>query len=202
VSVFKLLVVLLASIAVTARQSNAEQPRGLNAFAPNAIAMNQAIQAALSSNQFAFDLFQELKVQQGNLFVSPASISTALAMTYGGAASHTREEMATVLHFVQDQPVHEGFSTLLSLLNSTGTSNGYTLNTANRLWGANDYPFDQAFLRLTRDKYRAELESVDFAMTEQARRRINQECWNQIPAWFLSTQSIFWAAGRASSTRV
>jgi serpin B len=174
VSISKWLFVLAASVAVVSGPLFAEQPRSLATFRPNTIAMNQAIQAASSSNQFAFDLFQELKNRPGNLFVSPASISTALAMTYGGAASHTRQEMATVLHFGQDQKVHEGFATLLTLLNSTGDRNGYTLNTANRLWGAKSYPFEDAFLRLTRDQYRAELESIDFTIAEQARQKINQ----------------------------
>jgi hypothetical protein len=111
----------------------------------------EAKQVAESSNQFAFDLYQQVRQQDGNLFFSPASISTALAMTYAGAGGHTEREMASVLHFNRDHKTHEGFSTLLELLNSTGDRNGYSLSTANRLWGAKGYQFEDAFLGLTRD---------------------------------------------------
>lgn len=132
-----------------------------------------AKQVAESSNQFAFDLYQQARQQDGNLFFSPASVSTALSMTYAGAGGHTEREMASVLHFNRDQDTHEGFSTLLDLLNSTGDRNGYSLSTANRLWGAKGYEFEDAFVRLTEDKYRAELETLNFGQPEQARKTIN-----------------------------
>jgi serpin B len=36
------------------------------------------------NNVFALDLYAQLKTQEGNLFLSPYSISTALAMTFAG----------------------------------------------------------------------------------------------------------------------
>ena len=48
---------------------------------------------------FALDLYSRLRSQEGNLFFSPYSISTALAMTYAGAHGETAEQMAKVLHF-------------------------------------------------------------------------------------------------------
>jgi len=133
-----------------------------------------AKQASESSNRFAFDLYQQARQKEGNLFLSPASISTALAMTYAGANGRTQQEMADVLHFKPDQKVHAGFSTLLLRLNSTGEENGYSLSTANRLWGASDARFEDPFLKLTSELYGAELETVDFAQSEQTRRQINQ----------------------------
>ena len=46
------------------------------------------------NNKFALELYQKLQCQQGNLFLSPYSISTALAMTYAGAKCQTAEQMA------------------------------------------------------------------------------------------------------------
>ena len=51
------------------------------------------------NSQFAVDLYGKLRNQPGNLFFSPSSISTALAMTYAGARGETAEQMARVLHF-------------------------------------------------------------------------------------------------------
>ena len=42
---------------------------------------------AAANNAFALDLYAKLRGQEGNLFVSPYSISTALAMTSAGATT-------------------------------------------------------------------------------------------------------------------
>ena len=47
-----------------------------------------------ATNAFAVDLYAQLRKEDGNLFASPASISTALAMTYAGARGQTAEQMA------------------------------------------------------------------------------------------------------------
>ena len=65
-------------------------------------------------NAFAFDIFREVhEGTEGNLFISPYSIFTALAMTYEGARGETAEEMATVLSVEQD---NESFHTYMKNL--------------------------------------------------------------------------------------
>ena len=51
------------------------------------------------NNKFALELYQKLHSREGNLFLSPYSISTALAMTYAGARGETERQMADVLNF-------------------------------------------------------------------------------------------------------
>lgn len=51
------------------------------------------------NNAFAIELYGQLRNQSGNLFFSPESISTALAMTYAGAGADTAAEMARTPHF-------------------------------------------------------------------------------------------------------
>ena len=59
-----------------------------------------AATVASDGNAFAFDLQARLRAgESGNLFFSPQSISTALAMTYAGARGDTATEMARTLHF-------------------------------------------------------------------------------------------------------
>lgn len=45
---------------------------------------------ASATNQFAFDLYLNLKDSAGNIFFSPFSLSTAVAMTYEGAKRSNR----------------------------------------------------------------------------------------------------------------
>ena len=61
----------------------------------------EGIQEVVSANnQFALELYSELsKTEKGNIFYSPYSISSALAMTYEGARGKTAEEIKTVFHF-------------------------------------------------------------------------------------------------------
>jgi serpin B len=128
------------------------------------------------NSQFALDLYAKLKSQPGNLFFSPASISTALAMTYAGARGETGAQMARVLHFpARQEQLHESFATLMSSLRPQGDKPGYQLSMANRLWGQAGYHFLPDFLAITRDSYHAELALLDFiGQTEEARQTINR----------------------------
>ena len=66
---------------------------------------NSQLATLVSGNSsFAFNLYQQLKKNNtGNLFYSPYSISTALAMTYAGAAGDTEKQMSSALHFTLPQ---------------------------------------------------------------------------------------------------
>jgi serpin B len=133
-----------------------------------------AAKVAQGNNVFAFDLYARLREKEGNLFFSPYSISTALAMTYAGARGQTAEQMAQTLHFaLEPQRLHPGFAGLIQELNGAGRKRGYQLRVANALWGQKDYGFLPDFLRLTQSNYGAGLYEVDFAATEAARRTIN-----------------------------
>jgi serpin B len=128
------------------------------------------------SNQFALDLSARLQTGQfGNLFFSPGSLSTALAMTYAGARGQTAEQMTQVLHFpLSQEKLHPAFAVLQATWGAGGEKARYRLNVANRLWGQEGFAFVPGFLAVTRERYGAELAQVDFARkTEPARQRIN-----------------------------
>ncbi|WP_152051297.1 serpin family protein [Tautonia marina] len=127
------------------------------------------------NSQFALDLYGQLAQEPGNLFFSPYSISSALAMTLGGAAGETAEQMADVLHLtLPSDELHPAFGALNTRLLETKDDTGYQLDVANRLWGQQGYGFVPGYLALTRDAYDAELQTVDFARaTEEARDEIN-----------------------------
>ncbi len=127
------------------------------------------------NSRFAVELFRQFQNQPGNLFLSPYSISSALAMTYGGARGVTANEMARVLHF--DLPpgrLHPAFSGLARSLVPEGQGQPpYQLRIANALWGHRAGRFQPEFLKLTRDHYGAGFYGLDFSNPEPARQTIN-----------------------------
>jgi serpin B len=127
-----------------------------------------------SNNAFAVALYGQLRSQDGNLFFSPESISTALAMTYAGARGDTASEMAKTLHFtLPPERLHPAMGALLSDLNAA--HKGYQLRVANSLWAQQDYVFLPDFLKLTKSDYGAGFNQVNFkGATEAARLTINQ----------------------------
>ncbi len=130
---------------------------------------------ARDNGVFAFSLYGALRSEKGNLFFSPYSISTALAMTYMGAHGTTATEMARTLHFtLEPKTLHTTFGTLIKDLNGRGSKNTYQLVVANRLWGQKGYSFLKSFLDEEQKCYGSGLEMVDFkSNTEAARKTIN-----------------------------
>ncbi len=136
------------------------------------------------NNKFALELYQKLRAEEGNLFFSPYSISTALAMTYAGARGQTERQMAEVLHFpvisgvstgpVRQHVLHCAFGEIIKDLNARGEKGGYELTVANALWGQEGYGFLGRFLELVKTNYGGGLNEVDFVQaTEAARQAIN-----------------------------
>jgi serpin B len=130
-----------------------------------------------ANTAFALSLYARLREREGNLFFSPYSISTALAMTWSGARDTTEQEMARALRFVLPQDrIHPVFGALQQSLQRGADLGGYRLNIANRLWGQQGYPWLESFLSLTRTQYQAELAPLDFAGNPET-------CRHTINAW-------------------
>jgi serpin B len=124
---------------------------------------------------FAVDLHKRLGQREGNLFFSPYSISTALAMTYAGARGSTAGQMAKVLHFALDpNGLHAAFSSLSGILKAVQKKRTVRLETANGLWPQRGHPFLKAYLDLVKRHYGVSIDPVDFQKdAEGARRKIN-----------------------------
>ncbi|HSN76873.1 MAG TPA: serpin family protein [Anaerolineae bacterium] len=123
---------------------------------------------------FALDLYQQLCRQEGNLFFSPYSISTALAMTYAGARGDTEAQMAQALHFGLGQDaLHPAFAALQDRLNAVQAGGDVQLSVANALWPHVDCPFVDAFLDLVKVYYGVSLTTLDCSDPEAARQHIN-----------------------------
>ncbi|MFZ5554196.1 MAG: serpin family protein [Bacteroidota bacterium] len=125
-----------------------------------------------NNNQFAFELFAKLEKNDKNVFLSPYSISTALAMTYTGAKGKTAECMEKVMHFSGGkEKVSSDFSELMSGINSLNGKD-IEINVANRLYGNKGTEFVQEFLNNLEKKFNAPLEKMDFKNDPEGCRKI------------------------------
>jgi serpin B len=131
---------------------------------------------AAGNTMFALDLYGQLRKEPGNVFLSPFSISTALAMTAAGAKGQTLVEMLKVLRLTAAP--HAAFGELLNAINRAGVpadKRGYELTTANAIWAQKGYPWRPEFVDLTRKHYGAGVIETDFrADPEAARKQINE----------------------------
>jgi serpin B len=163
-------VIILGIIGSLTALAAAARPDG-----PRAPDRNDTAAAVKGNTEFALRLYGQLCGRDGNLFLSPYSVSTALAMTYAGARGQTATDMAHALDFtLEPDRLHRAFAALRADLNEGGKKKDYELSVANALWGQKNFGFLPDFLDLTSRDYGAPLHQVDFMQdTEVARRTIN-----------------------------
>ena len=147
--------------------------------------------AAGATNQLGVDLHRQLARGEENLCLSPYSIQSALAMTFGGADGDTRVEMARVLHFPNDgDAIHSSFAALQRSLEEMskktatiaeqskkggGPSEPITLAIANRLFAQRGYDFRDPFRELVKKFYGAPFETLEFKKDpDGSRQHINK----------------------------
>uniref|UniRef100_A0A8C4KIW4 Serpin B10 n=1 Tax=Dromaius novaehollandiae TaxID=8790 RepID=A0A8C4KIW4_DRONO len=177
----------------------------------------ESLSASISS--FTLDLYKKLnETSKGkNIFFSPWSIATALAMVYLGAKGDTATQMAEVLHFHQSareegssemttpsrrrpkkrrmdpehkqaEGIHSGFKELLAAINKP--RNTYLLRSANRLYEEKTYPLVPKFIQLVKRYYKAKPQVVNFKTdAEQARKQINSWVENETESKLRSLDS-------------
>ncbi|XP_042597708.1 leukocyte elastase inhibitor-like isoform X1 [Cyprinus carpio] len=142
-----------------------------------------------ANTRFSLNLFKKINVENSskNVFYSPISISSALAMVTLGAKGNTAAQMFQVLSFtnppthfgtpvpnVSIDQIHSSFNKLMSELNKPGAP--YVLSIANRLYGEQSYQFVEKFLNDAKRYYQAGLEEVDFKKKSEA-ARVNINKW-------------------------
>uniref|UniRef100_A0A668AQI3 Leukocyte elastase inhibitor n=1 Tax=Myripristis murdjan TaxID=586833 RepID=A0A668AQI3_9TELE len=133
-----------------------------------------------ANTAFCLALFKQLDEDKksSNIFYSPLSISSALAMVMLGARANTATQMSEILS-VHSLPspddVHVKFSKLIKELNKAGAP--YSLSLANRLYGDKSYRFVKVCMSVHLYKhYDAKLKSVDFKTSAET-ARININNW-------------------------
>lgn len=128
--------IILAIVTIGGTFPFCEEKISLPEPKPKITDINNVVEA---NNQFALDYYSQLKGKDsGNIFFSPFSISSALAMTYEGARGQTAEEIRSVFYFpVDDNLRRTEYASIFDELNKGDKK--YKLSTANALWAQKDY---------------------------------------------------------------
>jgi serpin B len=118
-----------------------------------------------ANNQIAFEMYnfirQDPQNEQRNIFFSPFSMSSALAMTYEGAKGVTADEIESVFHFPKDKNTRQQqFREIDAGINKDDS--GYTLRTANALWVEKTCTISSDYVKTIRGAYNADATNLDF----------------------------------------
>lgn len=139
--------------SANAQKANVKQNRSVN---PKLVEAN---------TRFGFKLFSEVLKQDGkeNVFVSPSSVATALAMTYNGASGSTQQAIAKTLELqgMSLAEVNQSHANLREILESADPK--VQLSIANSLWANQEISFNSEFLQRNQKFYDATVEKLDFS---------------------------------------
>jgi serpin B len=140
------------------------------------IADNVSQAAVSANNAFTCRLYSELAQQDGNLFFSPFSISSALLMTAAGAQGETAGEMSRGLQLPGS--IGEGvsaFEKALKVLKESERTTACRLSIANALWVEKTYKIQQLYRDAVEEQFDAGVFSVDFVhKADGVRQQINR----------------------------
>ncbi|XP_074854835.1 alpha-1-antitrypsin-like [Carettochelys insculpta] len=132
---------------------------------------------ALSNAAFAFRFYKQVTsdAAEKNIFFSPLSISTALAMVALGAKSTTLTQILEGLAFnlteIEEEEIHEGFHNLIHSLNRRDSE--VQLNLGNALFIDEKLKLLEKFLEDVKRLYEAEVSSSNFQNSSEAEKQIN-----------------------------
>ena len=129
--------------------------------------------AELKLNKFSANLFK--KISNGkdeNVFISPFSISSALAMCYIGAKDNTAAQLKQVLGFekLENDQVLKLSGELMRNLNSLSS---VELNVANKIYPMTGFEIKKDFSDSLIKHFKTEVQSLNFAQNVESAKTIN-----------------------------
>jgi len=138
-------------------------------------------QVVNANNQFAIDLYQQINKQpkqaENNVFFSPYSLSTAMAMLYAAAEGETKQQIQKTFHYPTPAILNPNSAALYNQFNKPNPN--YELSTVNDLWMRQGLSPNQAYLDTVQRYYGGQVTNLDFASRpEPSRQTINKTIAN------------------------
>lgn len=173
---FTLLILLIASSC-----DNKDEVNNVTEKLPNPIKIDLQVveESQLKSDQaFAFEFFsnvfnEEKNDENKNFMVSPFSLSMALAMTWNGSSSDTKEAMQNTLKLgdMSDEEVNGYFKKLKENFEKTDPSTKLAI--ANSIWTNKNVVILPEFISLNKNYFNSTVEAVNFG-DPAVKDRINE----------------------------
>lgn len=138
-------------------------------------------QVVNANNQFAIDLYQQINKQakqvENNIFFSPYSLSTAMAMLYAAAEGETKQQIQKTFHYPTPAILNPNSAELYNQFNKPNPN--YDLSTVNDLWMRQGLSPNQTYLDTVKRYYGGQVTNLDFASRpEPSRQTINKTIAN------------------------
>ncbi len=131
-------------------------------------------QVVNANNQFAIDLYQQISKQpeqaENNVFFSPYSLSTAMAMLYAAAEGETKSQIQKTFHYPTPAVLNPNSAALYNQFNKPNPN--YELSTVNDLWMSKGLSPSQTYLDTVQRYYGGQVTNLDFASRPEPSRQI------------------------------
>jgi serpin B len=159
---------VLLSAACEKEEMSMGMAEGIDPYARGkSISLTRAEQdMTLSANNFAFDLFAQIRKERkgASVLLSPFSASMALSMAATGAEGETERQMRAVLGFesIAKEEMGEYFSKMVSGLMKADPH--VTLRIANSIWMDKLFPVKEAFIQHAKETFSSTVAARDFLL--------------------------------------
>jgi serpin B len=164
--------------------------------ADDSASTSEGISAVVNANnQFAVTMYQQLNGQSkqvdANVFFSPYSLTSAIAVLYAAAEGNTKAQIQKTFYYPSLPILNPNSAALYNQFNKP--SPNYKLNTINDLWLQQGRTPNQAYIDTVKRYYGGQVNTLDFKNnTETSRQMINEKIakhTNQMIPELLSKES-------------
>ena len=151
--------------------NNQAPPIEVKALTPTPEGIAEVVTA---NNQFAIDLYHQINEQpkqaENNVFFSPYSLSTAMAMLYAAAEGETKAQIQSTFHYPTLNVLNPNSAALHEQFNKPNPN--YQLATANDLWIQQGLRPNQNYLDTVQRYYGGKVTNLDFKNSPEPSRQI------------------------------
>jgi len=127
-------------------------------------------EVAASNEEFSTKLYNLMRGEEGNLIMSPFSVSSVMAMLSAGAAENTLQQITAGLSFPSSSSLLLGYQDSIPALRS---NENFTLEAANSIFAMKDFSVLSQYQEALHKSFHASIQTVDFGDSHEAARMIN-----------------------------
>jgi len=125
-----------------------------------------------ANNKFSFDLFRKM-ADDGNLFISPYSVSSAFALLYAGSGTDAEKEIGNTFNWPENSiSFHKAMSSFHQ--KQMKNEKEFSIHLANRIYADTSINFYNEFAEINKSNYKSEIEPINFKNKKESAKNINK----------------------------